>query len=288
MGFLTTYRYRAWLAASLMLLPWRGGLCQQIPRAEKHYQVGLSLEQASKFKEAADEFALAIDINPEYRDAYYHLGLSNFRGGETVGAIHALMQLMQLEPNNNQPRLALAQIYSDLGFSNDALALYIRAQQVDRTDPQICLRIGMIHFEQKIYPLAAQDFQDALELDPNLTKARQMLASVYAAQNDVTKAYQQLRDAATQDPRSPDPPSELGTLYLKEGKLAEAEEEFHRALALQPGFLPARVGLAKTYRLMGRLPQALDEASRALRDSPESPDALLERGTIEKALGKAD
>jgi len=280
---------RVWLLAlAFAFFPLQVMLCQQIPKAEKHYQLGLDLEKAGKYHEAAEEFSLAIQINPEFSEAYYHLGLSNFQDGDVVQAIHALMQLMQLEPNNNQTRLVLAQIYSGLGYSNDALALYIRAQQVAPEDPEIYFHIGLIHFEQKAYSQATQALQQAIMLDPRMIKARKLLASVYEAQNDLPNAYRQLREAAEAAPQDPDPPSDLGMLYLKEGKLAEAEKQFLKALSLQKNFEPAHMGLAKTYHLMGRLPESLEQLSALLREAPQDPSALLERGTVEEALGKKD
>jgi len=281
------YRVRL-VALAVAFLSLQVALCQQIPKAEKHYQLGLDLERAGRYHEAAEEFSQAIQINPEFSEAYDHLGHSSFQDGDIVQAIHALMQLMQLEPTNNQVRLALAEIYYGLGYSNDALALYIRAQQVAPEDPDIHFHIGLIHFEQKAYSQAIQALQHAIMLDPRMIKAHRLLASVYEAQNDLPNADTQLRKAAAAAPEAPDPPSDLGTLYLKEGKLAEAEKQFVKALSLQKNFEPARVGLAKTYRLMGRLPESLEQLSAVLREEPKDPSALLERGNVEEALGKKD
>jgi tetratricopeptide (TPR) repeat protein len=87
---------------------------------------------------------------------------------------------------------------------------------------------------------------------------------------------------------SAEPLSDLGILYLKEGKLAEAEKQFLRAVSLPQNFEPARVGLAKTYRLMGRLPDAVEQLSAVLQEAPDDAPALLERGTVEEALGKKE
>ncbi len=100
---------------------------QQIPRAEQHYRLGLDLEKVGKYHEAAAEFARAIEIKPEFSDAYYHFGLSTLQDGDAQEAIRGLMRLMQLEPNNNQARIALGQIYFGPGYLDDALASYYRA-----------------------------------------------------------------------------------------------------------------------------------------------------------------
>lgn len=272
----------------LVFLPLHATFSQQIPKAEKHFKLGMELEKAHKYHEAAGEFTQAIQINPEYSEAYYHLGFNAFQDGDSEGAIRALMQLTQLEPNNNQARKALGQIYYGLGYFNDALALYFRAQQQSPDDPEIYYYIGLISFQQKAYSQAIQALQHAILLSPRMIKARELLASVYEAQNDLPSAYKELREAAEIAPQAPGPPSDLGMLYLKEAKFTDAEGQFLRALSLQKDFAPARMGLAKTYRLMGRLPESLEQLSSVLRDAPQDPSALLERGTVEDLLGKKD
>jgi len=270
----------------LAFLPVNVSFCQQIPKAAKHFQAGLELEKAHKYHEAAVEFSQAIQINPEFSAAYYHLGFNALQDGDSEGAIRALMQLTQLEPNNNQARKALGQIYYGLGYYNDALALYFRAQQQSPDDPEIYFYIGLISFQQKAYSQATQALRHAILLSPPMIKARELLASVYEAQNDLPSAYKELREAAEIAPQSPGPPSDLGMLCLKEAKLTDAEEQFLHALSLQKDFVPARMGLAKTYRLMDRLPESLEQLSAVLKEEPEDPSALLERGTVENMLGK--
>ena len=286
-----TEAQKCWMCLAVLALAFLRppvSFCEQIPKAEKHFRSGLDLEKAGKYHEASKEFTRAIDINPEFSEAYYHLGFSSLQDGDDQRAIRALMQLTQLEPDNNRARMALGQIYFGLGYYNDALALYLRAREQSPQDPEIYFNIGLINFEQKSYSDAAPILQRAIALDPRMAKARKLLASVYEAQNDLPNAYKQLRDAAEIAPQDPGPPTDLGMLYLKEGKLAEAENQFLRGLSLQKNFVPARVGLARTYRLMNRLPESLEQASAALQEAPQDPSALLERGTSESLLGKKD
>ncbi len=60
------------------------GWGQQIPAAQRAYDSGLRLEAQGRHKEAAENFARAVDINPEFGDAYYQLGFKqSSRGGDT-------------------------------------------------------------------------------------------------------------------------------------------------------------------------------------------------------------
>ena len=76
---------------------------QQIPKAQEHYERGLELAKQEKFHDATEEFTQAIAINPEFNDAYYQLGLSALSNNRPQDAIHAFMQLSQLQPKNSKP-----------------------------------------------------------------------------------------------------------------------------------------------------------------------------------------
>ena len=241
------YRVRL-LVALLLFLPLPVTFSQQIPKAEKHFQVGMELEKAHKYHEAAEEFSQAIQINPEFSEAYYHLGFNALQDGNSEEAIRALMQLTQLEPNNNKARMALGQIYYGLGFLNDALALYFRAAQQSPTDPEIYFYIGMISFDQKAYAQAAQALQRTISLDPRMIKVRELLASVYEAQGDLPNAYRQLREAAEIAPQSPGPPSDLG-LAVPEGGQAGGG-----VTAIPPGPFPAKGLRARAHGVGEDLP----------------------------------
>jgi tetratricopeptide (TPR) repeat protein len=115
---------------------------QQIPKAQEHYDRGLELAKEEKFHEATEQFTQAIAINPEFNDAYYQLGLSALGDNRPQDAIHAFMQLSQLQPTNSKSILAAAQLYYGLGFMDDALALSVRALLIEPKNPSLYFNIG--------------------------------------------------------------------------------------------------------------------------------------------------
>src|SRR5581483_11438354 len=109
----------------LCLLP-AYGFCQQIPAAQRAYDQGLKLEADGRHEQAAREFQKAIDINPEFGEAYNRLAEAALKAGKAQEGIKAYLQLIQLEPANTKPMLAAADAYAAMGLDDDALALYSR------------------------------------------------------------------------------------------------------------------------------------------------------------------
>ena len=137
------------------------------------------MPKQEKFHDASEQFAQAIAINPEFNDAYYQLGLSALGDNRPQDAIHAFMQLSQLQPTNSKPVLAAAQLYYGLGFMDDALALSVRALLIEPKNPSIYFNIGLIYLKQKHPPQAVDALEHAISLDPTMKKARLLLATAY-------------------------------------------------------------------------------------------------------------
>ena len=152
---------------------------QQIPKAQEHYDRGLELAKEGNFHDATEQFTQAIAINPEFNDAYYQLGLSALGDNRPQDAIHAFMQLSQLQPANSKPVLAAAQLYYGLGFLDDALALSVRALLIEPKNASIYFNIGLIYLKQKHPPQAIDALEHAISLDPTIKKARLLLATAY-------------------------------------------------------------------------------------------------------------
>jgi superkiller protein 3 len=261
---------------------------QQIPSADRHYQRGLQLEKEQKLAEAAIEFEQAIQVNPEFSDAYYHLGLSYLSCGRPQDAIRAWMQLSQLEPENAKVLLAAGQVYDGLKYFDDALTLYVRAASLEPQNASIYFNIGSIYSKQGHYQQATDSLTRALALDPSMDKARLLLSSVYESTGNLQEAIQVVRKGLELAPDDIGLLCRLGEISLLDGRPADAEAAFRGALSLQPKNIPADMGLGKVLVRQRRFAEAISLFSGILQDSPAEHDALLERGKAEFAAGNRE
>lgn len=265
----------------LLALVTRAGLSsasgQQIRKAQQYFDQGIALSAQHNYHKASELFAKAIEVNPEFGEAYYQLGISSVSDGKPQDAIRAFMQLAQLEPNKVEPVLAAAQLYYALGFMDDALALSVRALLIEPDNPSIYFNIGLIYVQQK-HPLQAiEALQHAVALQPTTVKARLLLASTYLSTGKETEAIKTLQDGITNDPTNPELMTSLGEVYLRAGRLLDAEKLFQSSLASKNS-LQAHVDLARVFRLQHRFPEAIAGMTAILQDRPDASEALLERG----------
>jgi tetratricopeptide (TPR) repeat protein len=68
--------------------------------AQSFFNIGAVLTNQGEVEGAADAFGRAIDVNPEFSEAYYQLALAKFGADETIPeAIPLLEKYLELAPN---------------------------------------------------------------------------------------------------------------------------------------------------------------------------------------------
>lgn len=83
------------------------------------FQLGLLYYQASDLGKAEQEFARAVSISSNYSNARYFLGLIYDRRGETKKAIEQFENIRQFNPDNQEVKKILTNLYNGRGALSD-------------------------------------------------------------------------------------------------------------------------------------------------------------------------
>ncbi len=282
---------RLWPILPLAVLV--GPLCptgtgQQIPSAQRAYDDGIKLRNQSHYAEASEKFLQAIRINPEFGDAYFQLGSSRLREGNTQEAIKAFIKLGQIEPQNQKAILAAADAYTSLELFEDAATLYYRVAHLNPDSFKIHYDLGYVLFRLNRFPEAIGELEKSQTLDPTNLLTQRLIPSVYTAAGDADSAEKHLRTSIATNPRLADLHQDLADLLLRTGRASDAEQEYKTAITARPDDVSAHLGLAKLYRRTGKPSLALVEIAEVLRSDPENSAAFLEKGQSEYAAGSLD
>ena len=84
---------------------------------------------------------------------------------------------------------------------------------------------------------AIEEWQKALELDPNYSAALNNLAYRYAEMGDYTKAIEYLKRYIVAAPGDANPFDSMGDLYFRMGQLDDALKQYREALFVKPDFM---------------------------------------------------
>jgi protein O-GlcNAc transferase len=83
-------------------------------QANVHFQKGDTYKGQQRYKQAAQEYEKAIDIDNGYAEAYSNLGFSYRKQGRYEDAIRAYKRAIDLKPNLAQAHEYLGEAYAEL------------------------------------------------------------------------------------------------------------------------------------------------------------------------------
>lgn len=132
-----------------------------------YFYLGAALERNGKFDAAVEKFRRAIEMNPDYADAYNYLGyLFAERGMNLDEARHLVQRALAIESNNGAFLDSLGWIYYRLKQLPEALAQLQRAAELIPNDPVIHEHLGEVYRALGDAAQALAHFNKAAELDP--------------------------------------------------------------------------------------------------------------------------
>ena len=219
---------------------------------------------AEALTKAIDHYNLAIELDPNYAEAY-------------AGLAHCYIVL---------PMLTVVP-------SDDA---YLRARQVAEKAVALDDSVAQAHLaiaEIKLYadwnfPAAEKEFRRTLELDPNDAQAHQWYAEFLSLMSRHVEAIAEIQNAERLDPSSMIIHHQAGQVYQAARMYPEALLEYRRALMIQPGFGPTYSTIALAYRRQGRYAESLeaqrqanlywDPGGTAVKDLDRVADAFRKEG----------
>jgi len=123
-------------------------------------------------------------------------------------------------------------------------------------EKQVHFELGLDYWSDDLFYEAIEEFNKALELDPNYAGAMIQLPYIYADIGDYEKAIEYLKRYATVFPGDTNPFDCMGSFYFNMGKLDEAITKFKEALEVEPDF-GSDWGIAYIYALKEDYPEAM-------------------------------
>ena len=247
-----------------------------------------------------------------------------FSAGDYARAEQEFRAVLKLQPRHIAALSNLGVVYSRLGRSDQAIAVYNRALQVSPNDKAILLNLGLAYLKQEAHSLALPVFAKVVSIDPDNLQARELLAVCRIYAKDLKPAIRDLEALRAANPSDENVLFLLGFAYLREheaekaraifqvmfesmgparaqflaGKanyeaamFPDAEASFREVLRLDPRFPGVHGELGKVYMSLRRNDDAMRELRLELAADPGNADAnfylgalLVQQGSFEEAI----
>ncbi|KAF4358311.1 hypothetical protein F8388_014581 [Cannabis sativa] len=236
-----------------------------------HMAIGRVLYEHQLFKEALVSFKRAcelqpIDVRPHFRAGNCLYVLCKYKEAKE----EFLLALEAAETGGNQWAYLLPQIYVNLGIALEGEGMVLSACEYYREAAILCPThfralklLGSALFGVGEYRAAVKALEEAIFMKPDYADAHCDLASALHAINEDERAIEVFQKAIDLKPGHVDALYNLGGLYMDMGRFPRASEMYTRVLAVWPNHWRAQ--LNKAVSLLGA--GETEEARKALKDA---------------------
>ncbi len=212
-----------------------------------------------------------IANDPDITDAYFLIGDICLQQKKFEEALTYFRQVLERKPDETFAAINMTTAYEQMGKFEEAERFVLEYQKKGFEEPQLYFLLGNMNFSRKQYDRAIPWFEKTISLNHNAAEARNTLATIYIARNDLARAEDNLRRALESDPRRSNIHYRIGWIAEKQGRLEEAEGEYAKELEITPRHFQALYNLARIYDTTGKLEKEEDALKRCLEAAPEFP-----------------
>src|SRR5215470_6524652 len=182
--------------------------------------LGVALLEQFKYKEAADAFRRALQLDPSLAVARINLGIALFNLPDLPAAQKELQAASTAAPSAPQPPYLLGLAAKTQNKPEEAIAAFQKVLRIDPNDVGANVNVGQLYAQQRKFPEAIAALRLAVSAEPYNATALYNLgtALIRSGQREegqkVIAQFQELRQRGTG--------TTLGNNYLEQGRYAEA------------------------------------------------------------------
>jgi tetratricopeptide (TPR) repeat protein len=173
-------------------------------------------------------------------------GQAAFAEGANDRAVALIVRAVEIDPGFVIAHYTLGIVHEALKNRWKAAAQFRASIQLDPTMPEPYKAMGdlVLGAPRGLFDMAIEAYSRAIELRPFYADAHVGLGDARAAKGDVDGALAAYLQAVTFDPFSPRTHLRLGTIYRTQARCSDAVNAFQRALDLDPHSDEARNSVA--------------------------------------------
>lgn len=264
--------------------------CNRDPnvRKQKFLESGNRYRDQGKFREAAIQYANAVQVDPRFAEAHYQLGETYLKLKDYQRAFAELSRTVELTPNNYSAHLELANLLIVNRQPKDAEPHLdiLREKQPDSPDTHIAW--ANFYAAKDEMASALQEMQKAIAADPNRSESYLNLALLQLRANLPDQAEINFKKAADLGPKVMNAQLALGGFYQSRNRMAEAEQQFKHAIEVDPKDTAPRAAYARLLMAENKKPEAEAFLKRTKGDFPDNSEGYRMLGDFYFANGELD
>ena len=262
--------------------------------AYKYFLQGTDMVRKFYYEDAVRFLEKAVELDPTFATAYGYLAGSHSWLGNIRARDEAIKKAKALSHKvTEKERLLIEANYA--GFVERDREKRLRIiQQASQKYPKEKLFhgwLGTIYRYGRKYDKALEEYNKALELDPNYGEAHNELGYMYADMRNFEKSIEHFKKYVSLNPGDANPLDSTAEAYFLMGRLDEAISKYKEALEVKPDFSGVSLKIGYIYALKEDYPEAMKWVDKeiAMATSPGvKEDGYLYKGFYQFWLGSLE
>jgi TolB-like protein/Flp pilus assembly protein TadD len=252
--------------------------------AVSHTYLGFikSIAPLNTFPKAKEAALRSIDLNPSLIEAHISLGLVKiFYEWDWKGAERLFQKALELRPNYAQAYQGMTFLHYALGRTEECVTAGKRGVELDPLSAVLREILGFALLRAGELKKAREHFRKALELEPIYEQARWMVGHTYILESDYASGIKEIEKAYDQSEGSPLICSGLAWAYAVSGRKKEAERLVKEMESRRNKEYIGSYLVAKVYAGLGKKDKAFHWLNKALEEHDVSLSFIRKDETLE-------
>lgn len=262
-------------------------------RVHEHRNLGIAFYRTGMYEEAMREFRRVLDLEPESRDARFHLALIGLRSGDDHLALQHLKELAEIGGRTAAMFQNMALALEGLHRFPAALLAVEEGLRLAPNNPRLLLSRAILLLKNGNAMDAAAAFgayRDGPGRSDDAPPSYYIFAVLAEAANSHLDQALAIGEAGlSRFPHLGRLMVSIGLIHERLGRLEEAESFYRRAVEEDPSLVRAHRFLGDALYRRGAYDAAAESLERVIELTPEqSEDASFKLGNIQYKRGERD
>jgi len=234
------------------------------------------LQKERDYSKAKAYLEQVLKINPDYKEAYYAMGMLYGYQNKYETAKVYLTQALQKDTTYTTAYKWRAIVNSEVKLYDEAIEDLTKAISISPENIDLYTRRAGIYQKNQNFDKAINDLLYAMELKPNDKKTLFYLANLYRDTNQTSKALELYENAIAMDSDNEDIFAQRAHLFEKTGNLNKALDDYKSAIEISK-YKPERhmIQRAKLNKKAGNIEEVIADLEKILTLNEKQDESLL-------------
>ena len=253
------------------------------------HELGTAYYKKGDYMKAADNLKQALADDPNDKEAVQLLGLSYYLAGRPAEAIPYLEKVQGWYPRANvDASYILGMSYIQAKDYPNARKAFAKMFDVPPDSGASYLFTARMLFRQEFIPIAEEYAQKAINADPKLPLAHQLLGEIHMFKSKIPEAINDFQQELVVNPANSAAYYKLGDAYSRVQKYDEAERLLQRSIWLDATATGPYILMGKVLQKKGESVLAIRTLQHAAAMDPNNPMTHQLLGQAYRETGKTD